>query len=259
MLSVSGEYVIVTAGEVHLQRCLDDLRNRYAGIEIAVSPPITPFRETVVEKPKVDMVNEEITNQSASVHIQRLPAFMLREIQAWNDTIKKAEDAAQGLVDEISKEELKWLKQVDEKKANFSSDVGLIEAKTANKQCCVALKAVPLPRSVTKLLEANSDLMKTITHVSAGVTFLERKELRSTLTKGTLDKIKEFYNELKKAFEEAGQCWKNTLNAVWAFGPRGMGPNILLNRVSRYKRRSIWNGLVDEKTGRTVVSIFQLF
>jgi len=254
LIQETGEYVIVTAGEVHLQRCLDDLRSRYAGIEIAVSPPITPFRETVVEKPKVDMVNEEITNQSASLHIQRLPAFMLREIQAWNDTITKAEDATQGLVDEISKEELKWLKQVDEKKANFSSDVGLIEAKTANKQCCVALKAVSLPRSVTKLLEANPDLIKTISHVSAGVTFMERKELRSTLTTGTLEKIKEFYTELKKAFEEAGQYWKNALNAVWAFGPRGMGPNILLNRVRRYKRRSIWNGLVDEETDTEAAS-----
>ena len=243
----------MTAGEVHLQRCLDDLRNKYAGIQIAVSPPITPFRETVVEKPKIDMVNEEIINQNPSLHIQRLPAFMLREIQAWNDTITKADDAAQEVVKELSKDELKWLKQVDEKKASSNTDVGLIEARTANKQCCVVLQAIPLPRSVTKLLESNSELIRTISQVSAGSTFLERKELRSALTKDALDNIKEFYVEMNKAFGEAGQYWQDAIGAVWAFGPRGMGPNVLLNRIQGYKRRSIWNGLVDEESGRTLV------
>lgn len=30
----TGEHVIVTAGEVHLQKCLDDLRERYQSIKI---------------------------------------------------------------------------------------------------------------------------------------------------------------------------------------------------------------------------------
>lgn len=29
MMQETGEHVIVTAGEVHLQKCLDDLRERY--------------------------------------------------------------------------------------------------------------------------------------------------------------------------------------------------------------------------------------
>jgi len=29
----TGEHVIVTAGEVHLQKCLDDLRERYKSIK----------------------------------------------------------------------------------------------------------------------------------------------------------------------------------------------------------------------------------
>lgn len=196
------------------------------------------------------MVNEEITDQNASHHIQRLPAFMLREIQAWNDTIKKAEDAAKELVDEeLSKDELKWLKQADEKKMTSISEVGLIEARTANKQCCVSLQAVPLPASVTRLLESNSDLIRTITQVSAAITTTERREMRSALTKNTQDKIKTFYSELKSSFEEAGSHWQNAINSIWAFGPRGMGPNILLNRIQGYKRRSVWNGLVGDQSG----------
>lgn len=29
LIQESGEHVLITAGEVHLQRCLDDLRERY--------------------------------------------------------------------------------------------------------------------------------------------------------------------------------------------------------------------------------------
>ncbi|KAI5725129.1 hypothetical protein M8J77_011339 [Diaphorina citri] len=60
ILQESGEHVLVTAGEVHLQRCLDDLRERYAKVDISVSEPIVPFRETVIPPPLVDMTNESI-------------------------------------------------------------------------------------------------------------------------------------------------------------------------------------------------------
>jgi ribosome assembly protein 1 len=69
LVQETGEHVILTAGELHLevrssrlssisnraltasptqQRCLKDLRDRFARIEITVSPPIVPFRETAV-------------------------------------------------------------------------------------------------------------------------------------------------------------------------------------------------------------------
>lgn len=56
----SGEIVLNTAGEVHLERCLEDLKLRFASVEINVSEPIVSFRETIVPPPKVDMVNETI-------------------------------------------------------------------------------------------------------------------------------------------------------------------------------------------------------
>jgi ribosome assembly protein 1 len=47
MIQETGEHVIVTAGELHLERCLKDLRDRFAGIEIQASESIVPFRETI--------------------------------------------------------------------------------------------------------------------------------------------------------------------------------------------------------------------
>jgi ribosome assembly protein 1 len=60
MVSEAGEMVLATAGEVHLQRCLADLTDEYAGCPITVSEPIVPFRETIVRPPDMDMVNEAV-------------------------------------------------------------------------------------------------------------------------------------------------------------------------------------------------------
>ncbi|RXK40834.1 ribosome assembly protein 1 [Tremella mesenterica] len=47
----TGEHVILTAGELHLERCLKDLRERFAKCAIQPSAPIVPFRETAVRAP----------------------------------------------------------------------------------------------------------------------------------------------------------------------------------------------------------------
>ncbi|KAH0832197.1 hypothetical protein J3R83DRAFT_13116 [Lanmaoa asiatica] len=47
----TGEHVILTAGELHLERCLKDLRERFARVEIQASKPIVPFRETAIKAP----------------------------------------------------------------------------------------------------------------------------------------------------------------------------------------------------------------
>lgn len=44
----SGEHVLLTAGELHLERCLTDLRERFARCEIQAGEPIVPYRESIV-------------------------------------------------------------------------------------------------------------------------------------------------------------------------------------------------------------------
>ncbi|CAB3384648.1 Hypothetical predicted protein [Cloeon dipterum] len=72
LVQETGEHVIITVGEVHLQRCIEDLKLRYANIELNVSDPIVQFRETIIEPPKTDMVNEAITDAS-----------MVKDIEVW--------------------------------------------------------------------------------------------------------------------------------------------------------------------------------
>lgn len=53
LIQDTGEHVILTAGELHLERCLKDLRERFAKCEIQVSAPLVPFRETCVRAPEM--------------------------------------------------------------------------------------------------------------------------------------------------------------------------------------------------------------
>lgn len=48
MVQENGEHILMAAGELHLERCLKDLRERFAKVEIQASKPIVPFRETIV-------------------------------------------------------------------------------------------------------------------------------------------------------------------------------------------------------------------
>ncbi|OCT45349.1 Ribosome assembly protein 1 [Cladophialophora carrionii] len=50
----SGEHVILTAGELHLERCLKDLRERYAKCDIQPGEPIVPYRETIVKAEEME-------------------------------------------------------------------------------------------------------------------------------------------------------------------------------------------------------------
>ncbi|KAH3667748.1 hypothetical protein WICMUC_005280 [Wickerhamomyces mucosus] len=45
----TGEHILATAGELHLERCLKDLKERFAGIEIQASEPVIPYRETFLQ------------------------------------------------------------------------------------------------------------------------------------------------------------------------------------------------------------------
>ncbi|GAB0094962.1 Alpha-amylase [Sergentomyia squamirostris] len=70
LVQETGEHVLLTLGEVHLDRCVLDLESRFARIELNVSKPIVPFRETIVIKATVDMVNEAVVQAPNDIESQ---------------------------------------------------------------------------------------------------------------------------------------------------------------------------------------------
>jgi len=95
MIQESGEHVLITAGEIHLQRCLQDLRENYAKIEINVSQPIVPFRETVIwplkdttNPSELVLVQTENKNFSAQIQVVSLPEEVTTLLEKNVDIIK---------------------------------------------------------------------------------------------------------------------------------------------------------------------------
>lgn len=82
-LSEEGEVVLETAGELHLERCVRDLEQRFAKIDITVGKPIVPYRETILEtiensvvvddklvKFKVSPLDEDLISDEGSVLVK---------------------------------------------------------------------------------------------------------------------------------------------------------------------------------------------
>lgn len=183
----NGEHVLVTLGEVHLERCIYDLEREYAKCPLLVSKePIVPLRETIVPLATVDMVNEAIVLTA------------------------------------------------DEKKADKS-----VIIHTANQQCRVKLLAIPLPKTVADLLEANHELLKSATQIA-------------DLSDRTKIRLKEFRESLNAAFKDSDsqyEAFKRTdlIERIWAFGPKKCGTNILVN-LTDFKHQSVWSSFEEAKS-----------
>ncbi|XP_064391164.1 elongation factor-like GTPase 1 isoform X2 [Halichondria panicea] len=211
----TGEHVLATAGEVHLKKCIDDLRKSYAKVDVRVSDPIIPFRETVIPPPKMDMVNEVISSEN---EITGLSTLQDSREQMTNTT-------------------------------------------TSHKTQLLNVEAVSLPEDVTKLLETNSQFLKSLALLTSS-----KREVK--LNQETIEKLLELKSSLKSAFESpchGDTKWENAVDRIWSFGPKHIGPNILLNCVSSYQRSSVWSVLETQSTkcplrdnDNSIVSGFQL-
>ncbi|XP_060899710.1 elongation factor-like GTPase 1 isoform X1 [Labrus mixtus] len=217
LIQETGEHVLVTAGEVHLQRCLDDLRDRFARIEISSSKPIIPFRETVIRPPKLDMVNEELGKQQKIAIIHQVK-----------------DDASQG-----------------RSSTTLHVDTsGLVTLTTPNRLATVSIRAIPLPDEVTCLLESSTELIRTVEQVNISL----REGRSMDVSPRTLEAIAGLKAQLESILQ--GRKWRNAVERIWSFGPRRYGPNILLNNVEDYNRPSVWQCLgkgADDDIGQRVV------
>lgn len=189
VIQESGEHVLITAGEIHLQRCLQDLRENYAKIEINVSQPIVPFRETLVWP----------------LSCGQVPA------------------------------------------------ADLVPVQTENKNFSAQIQAVSLPEEVTSLLEKNVDVIKALRLQQSTTTSRTLEAAMADLQlKETSPRADQLRGDLRIAFQNAGQQWNGLADQILCLGPRGSGPNILVNRSS-VALPSLWDAgkpvAVDHSAG----------
>lgn len=179
----SGEHVLLTAGELHLERCLTDLRERFARCEIQAGEPIVPYRETIVRA-----------------------------------------------------EEMK-------PPANKELGRGTVVVSTTSKQVTVKINVRPLPAEVTEFLGKNSAAIRRLyadrQAAEKGAQSNDTIEKDEVDEDGLVDSTKvlslsEFKKQLQAAFDSVkGQrdVWADAVEQIAAFGPRRIGPNLLIDRT----------------------------
>ena len=228
VVSEAGEQLLVTAGEVHLQRCLLDLRETYAKCELTVSEPIVPFRETIVKPPDTDMVNETIEMENKTgKNIEEESSEVTVETQNKRCTITM----------EVITVVLSRLVSAFVKKFSF-------------------VKAFPLPPELTKLLEDNCDILRALDRDRSG-----HSGSGETLSSHTLESLSSLQQQMSALLATDPDLAGS--GNVWCVGPRRSGPNILINRVPSYNRGTLWSPDIDKTDPRSdldssVINGFQL-
>lgn len=180
----SGEHVLLTAGELHLERCLTDLKERFARCDIQAGAPIVPYRETIVRAEEMrPPVNKDLGRGAVvgvtsskqvtmSLRVQPLPSDVTDFLLKHADTLKR-------LYSESKKD--------DDDNASVGAEQG----------------------------EAEEQIVADVAAVGAGNT-LSTEDLKSKL----------------QTLLESGrgrEMWKNRVDHIAGFGPRRIGPNLLID------------------------------
>ncbi|XP_060804573.1 elongation factor-like GTPase 1 [Amyelois transitella] len=194
LLQETGEHVLVTAGEVHLERCLEDLKNHYARIPITVSEPIVPFRETIVEPPKLDMANEEIALQQM-------------------DKNTKEEDPV-----------------ITVYTNNKQSRIKIRARPLPNEITALLEKSTDLLKAISQHIKYLQGLSKN-ENVEAKLEGLYINGTKQRLSERMLKLIETFKEDLQRISAKLGPEWKDFVSQIWSVGPRNCGANLLLNQT----------------------------
>ncbi|KAI8819560.1 uncharacterized protein EV422DRAFT_97212 [Fimicolochytrium jonesii] len=229
-LQETGEHVIVCAGELHLERCLKDLRERFARCEIQVSPPIVPFRETISGLPALNPTQQQ-------QHVNPASVTTSGDAEAGADMVDEHTAAAQAADDATAKANL---------------PLGTIILSTPNKLATLRVRAVPLPSHVTAYLENNAKTIRSIVEGTdddddddddAQSSSSSSSPITTTAAKPK-SRGETFLTGLQSAFDDAikegevkdPQVWTGVVERIWALGPKRVGPNLFVNDVKGYER-----------------------
>lgn len=209
-LQQTGEHVIVATGEVHLEHCIKELKERYANnIELNISQPIVPFRETIVFPPRTDMVNETIDDNNTEFAQPKKQLNKKGIIELLTPNRKcKIKIRALPLPEEMSKcltdnnEQLK------------------IMAKLVNS------RQMQNPQFLDHLSKVSKKKIEDF-----------KKELTRCASYCRKDRT-----EYKHLFDES------FADRIWSFGPKYSGPNILVASQSVELQNSHWLRISDQDT-----------
>ena len=185
----SGEHVILTAGELHLERCLKDLRERFAKCDIQAGEAIVPYRESIVRAEEMNPPRDPTLGrgrvEGATTSKQMTVKLRVRPLPA--------------RVTEF-----------------LIKHTGAVKRLYSERQAQEEERAAPQHGGAEREEAGEQDIEAGDTAAEAGqnLSMAEFKKL-----------LKEAFAE-EKAEKEV---WKDAVEKIAAFGPRRAGPNLLID------------------------------
>lgn len=198
----NGEHVILTAGELHLERCLKDLRERFAKCEIQAGEPIVPYRESIVNAPA-----------TADVGLDGEPRTRDKEL-------------SRGTVIGVTTS-----KQVTVRLRVRPLPTAATEL--LEKHAGVIRRLYAERRAQEGHLEENGQTLAGVDEEPTDVD--DDDDDADVMDDGRRMTLQEFKSKLREALAEAKgekEVWKDCIESIAAFGPRRAGPNILVDKTS---------------------------
>ena len=141
-----------------------------------------------------------------------------------------------------NKEQIKHSKSDDSQLLTINSNSDIFFSSTPNKQFEIALRVRHLPSSIVDFLEVNSKFVRLLNCLNS-----QGDKLPRLLAEDINHDLSKFKIDLNNLFNKAGKEWTSAADRIWSFGPKMIGPNILLNNVHDYKNLSIWPSLNTKK------------
>ena len=264
-----GEYILSTCGQVHLERCLKDLKDDYfrpaIETEIQVSDPIIPFRETIISKRLTNRIarkdkenyhvvdseseseeekaREEMTVAEIIEHEKKMEEF--NEQLTYQKELLRNEQQLDPFMEKLL--EIK-LTQGDEKMQQKANELkGWAKDKTANKCISIKVRAVGLDNEVTMFLEKNMRGLRDCYEICGSP---NPQSLPNAKIQRAVAFVTQFFETMKEQ-RTSLRLMMLIKNHTSCFGPRRLGSNLILNRFGD-KQRSLFN-LLQTQIGSQLI------
>eukprot|EP00953_Heterococcus_sp_UTEX-ZZ885_P037920 19465-Heterococcus_DN1.PRE.1 len=243
-----GEHIVCCLGELHLEQCLKDLREQYAGVEVRVSPPQVSFRESILSP---DVINDgrssvvlkpgQLTttpwSEEEGIQLANYRTGSVRVVtasgecavqfkcsplpDAVSELLDNSPDAVRALSQQLAAERLAKLRVL------------------TSSQTTASTSSSPLPPTASKSFETSPVTASSSSNgdnrtTAAAATVADNSALVASLRKALVAAMKEQPDELIRAgvtaaatTEPSDSDWDSVLQRVLAFGPRNVGANML--------------------------------
>lgn len=188
----SGEHLLLTAGELHLERCLKDLRERFARCEIQAGAPIVPFRESIISAQEMNPPHDKEVPRGTVIGVVSSKQVIIR---------LRVRPLPAAATDFLSK--------------NGSAITGFYADAGADHENAIDPDEPEDRLDVLPIEDIGAQ--------DTGIRGADAEKTLSNLKSGLNESFDEAKNET--------DIWKDVVNEIVAFGPRRNGPNLLIDQT----------------------------